>query len=343
MKIIFAIFAIALAAGLFTILDQPAPDPSPAPLALSDGTGNLPQAKPQVGQNGPTGESHIAAPLDATAKLLPFAQERLENVGSISALVRYRARLFESDLIGSGLYQQAGQGAERRLRLELKTQLGDKTAVELQVCDGEALWTYREGINESRLERLDLRRVRMAQQQAAQATSLTPISELATGGLPKLLSGLQTSFRPLSAEEGYLGDVAVWAIELEWMPSVLAALVPEQQAQINAGKPCDFSQLPQMPERVVVFLGHDDLFPRRIEFRRRTDESSGSGSAGQGSASPAAEGQGGVFAAAVTLEFTDVRLNQLIDPRQFVYAPGQLGPNDVTDAYLRNRGLPIVR
>jgi hypothetical protein len=220
--------------------------------------------------------------------------------------------------------------------------LADKTAVELQVCDGQALWTYREGINETRLERLDLGRVRMAQQQAAGATSLTPISELATGGLPKLFSGLQTSFRPLSAEEGHLGDVAVWAIEFEWTPSVLAALVPEQQAQINAGKPCDFSQLPQMPERIVVFLGHDDLFPRRIEFRRRADKSSESGRAGEGIAGPATGGQGGLFTSVVTLEFTDVRLNQLIDPRQFVCAPGQLVPTDVTDTFLRNRGLPIV-
>jgi hypothetical protein len=43
----------------------------------------------------------------------------------------------------------------------------------------------------------------------------------------------------------------------------------------------------------------------------------------------------------VSIEFSDVRLDEPIDPRQFVY--GAAGAVDVTEAFLRSRGLPLVR
>jgi hypothetical protein len=332
MKTILTIFAVAIAAALFAQLDRRSAGTSEAggvavavPAAeLAASTANLPPGQsPAAGDIQERGQA-------GDDDLLRLASERIDRYTSIAALVRYRIRLFESDLIGSGVYQQAGQGSERRLRLEAKTQVGEDIASRLQVCDGDTLWTFRELPSGAQLERLDLRRVRDAQRQAGKLPPQAPVNELATGGLPKLLEGLQMNFQTRAAEAGYLGDVPMWAVELEWKPSVLAALAPEQQEQIAAGQPCDFAALPQLPERVMVFLGHDDLFPRRIEFRRRT------AAVGDG----AGEGGAGDFSPIMTVELSDVQFNQPIDPRQFQY--GGVTAIDVTDTFLQSRGLPLV-
>jgi hypothetical protein len=334
MKIILAIFAIAFGAVLFALRDDSplatvvggdlaaaitastnvaSPDPNPTPALAAANSGAT-----EIADGGAEG-------------LLRVASDRIDRYNSISAAVRHRIQLFRSELIGSGLYQQAGQGSERRFRLELRTQVGQQVASRLQVCDGDFLWTYREASEKAELERLDLRRVRLAQRQALQLPPQSPVQELAVGGLPKLLEGLLVSFQTLGAEAGYLGEAPMWAIELEWKPSVIAALVPDQRERMTSGESCDFAELPQLPERVMVFLGHENLFPQRIEFRRRASDDVERDEAGEG----------GGFVPVVTLEFTDVQLNQPIDPRQFQYGPAPA--TDTTDAFLQSRGLPIVR
>jgi hypothetical protein len=263
--------------------------------------------------------------------LLRAARERINGCDSVAARLRYRIHLFGNELIGSGLYQQQGQGSARRLRLELKTEFGERAASLVQVCDGQSLWTYHEFGGKPQLMRLDLRRVRASQRQFINVLPTSPVDELATGGLPRLLEGLWMHFQPLQVESGYLGDIAVWAIEVEWKENVFAALAPEVLARRQPGEALDFTALPQMPERVMIFLGHDDLFPRRIEFRRRREAE------GEGESSAAA------FVPVVTLEFSDIAINQPVDPRQFDYQPGPVGPIDVTEQFLESRGLPIVR
>ncbi len=333
MKTILAIFAIAVAAALFALLeDRPAETNDDGAVVVAVvGGGIAPAATPNLAYGHKGGDS-LKNNIDGeVGDLLRLASERMDRYTSIAALVRYRIRLFHSDLIGSGVYQQAGQGSERRLRLEVRTQVGEDVASRLQVCDADTLWSYRETREGAQLERLDLRRVRAALRQARQLPPQSPVDELATGGLPKLLEGLQMNFQTLTAEAGYLEDVPMWAVELEWKPSVLAALAPEQQEQIAAGQPCDFAELPQLPQRVMVFLGHEDLFPRRIEFRRQAFGARGS-RAGEGGADD--------YAPVVTLELTDVQFNQPIDSRQFQYGPA--AATDVTDAFLQSRGLTLT-
>jgi hypothetical protein len=338
MKIILAIFAIALLAA-FALRgrdDSPLDAQSVAVPALG-GTTPLPAAiEARAAAERPPAE--ISDPGGGKGSdLLRMAGDRLDRHNSVSALIRYRANLFASEVMGTGLYQQAGQGRERRYRLELKTQLGDKLSAQIQVCDGSTLWTYRDAPTGAQLERLDLRRVRAAQSEAVSLPPSSPVEDLAIGGMPKLLAELQASFQTIQIEAGYLNNVPMWSIELEWNRSVLAALAEEQRDVIVAGS-ADFSKLPQMPERVMVYLGHEDLFPRRIEFRRRTSDSSEQKGAERGRA-----GQGGAgdFAPALTVEFTEVRLGEPIDPRQFEY--GAAGAADVTDDFLQRRGLPMVR
>ena len=337
MKIILAIFAIACGAVLFALRDDglSGDDAMGEVVAAINASGvasssnpNVPPARAADGSAGPN-----SLPDRGMDDLLRTASERIDGYHSIAVAVRYQIQLFRSELIGSGLYQQTGQGSERRFRLELRTQLGEEVASRLQVCDGNTLWSYRESSDGAHLERLDLRRVRAAQRQTGNLPPQSPVEELAVGGLPRLMQGLRLNFRTLGAEAGYLGDAAMWAVELEWKPVVLAALVPEQQERILAGKSCDFAELSHLPERVMVFLGHDDLFPRRIEFRRRTEDVSDENRGGVGG--------GDEFAAAVTVEFTDVQFDQPIDLRQFQYGPA--AATDVTDAFLQSRNLPTVR
>jgi hypothetical protein len=344
MKIILAIFAIAFTVALLVQRDNDVSSPQ----------ANIPYAQTEMHQTGGPDASVVSPAHGHTSAvstkpspasddrgdgaggdLLRAARERLDRYASAAALVRYRIVMFDSELIGTGMYQQAGQGSERRYRLELKTQLGDKPTSLLHVCDGETLWTYRErpdGTPRTHIERLDLRRVRAAQGEASQLATKAPLEELATGGLAKLIEGLRSSFRPLSADAGYLDTMPMWAIELEWKPTVLASLLSEKQGHAEARRG-DLSEHSQIPERIMVYLGHEDLFPRRIEFRRRAAEENNAVGAGQG--------RGGEFVPAVSVEFTDVRFNEPIDPRQFDYGPASAV--DVTEAFLRSRGLPIVR
>ena len=345
MKIILAIFAIACTAAFLALREGEAPTPQVEPLpahavmsqAVVRPAGGMVASPPAQtsAANSTQSPASDARAGGAGDDLLRAARERLDRYASLTALVRYRITMFDNELIGAGMYQQAGQGSERRYRLELKTQLGDKLTSLLHVCDGETLWTYRErptGAQGAQLERLDLRRVRAAQSEATRLPPSSPVEELATGGLLKFLEGLQLSFRPLRAEAGRLGDMPTWAVELEWRPAVLATLLSEKHEQSNA-RGADLSKQAQIPERVMIYLGHEDLFPRRVEFRRRASEEQADGGIGQGRA--------GEFVPAVAVEFTDVRFNEPIDPRQFEY--GAASAVDVTEAFLRSRGLPIVR
>jgi hypothetical protein len=343
MKIILAIFAIAFAVGYLALGDGDVTSPQvsapPAQAIFGPPTaaaGGVPasahgQASAAAKQSSASADRGDVAGDD----LLRAASERVDRCASVAALVRYRIMMFDNELLGTGMYQQTGQGSQRRYRLELKTQLGDKLTSLLHVCDGETLWMYRErpgGAPTAQLERLDLRRLRAAQSEALKLPPSSPVEELATGGLLRFMEGLRSSFRPLRAETGYLDDMPMWAIELEWKPAVLATLLSDREgnSEVQSG---DLSKHLQIPERVMIYLGHEDLFPRRIEFRRRESDVATDNRAGQG--------RGGEFVPALSVEFTDVRFNEPIDPRQFGY--GAASAVDVTELFLRNHGLPIVR
>ncbi len=333
MKIILAIFAIAFAAVLFVRPPDDAQPSGEAPPGVSAAINSaaVVQNPPAAAPNAALPASTSAAPNVMAQDLLRAAQQKLDGHLSISARLRYRVQMFGNELIGSGAYEQSGQGSARRFRLELKTQVGDKVVSQQQVCDGKALWTYRENATGAQIDWLDLERVRAALRQSANLPQTTQVQEPTTGGLPKLLEAFEAHFNVSKAEEGYLGELPAWAIELQWQPSVLAALVPDQQQQIIAANLCDFTKLPQIPEHVQLFLGREDLFPRRIEFHGRSGQSSGGSDALQSGTRGAT--------AFVVAEFTDIRFDQPIDPRQFEYRAAEA--RDVTAMYLQGRGLPV--
>ena len=106
---------------------------------------------------------------------------------------------------------------------------------------------------------------------------------------------------------------------------MLAEWAGKQKDKVLAGEPINWKTLPQqLPQRVVLTLGHDDLFPYRMEYLRdgrREAERSGAAST------------------IATLEFFEVRLGGPIPPQRFVYQPGNRTVVDGTEAYLKQLGI----
>ena len=117
----------------------------------------------------------------------------------------------------------------------------------------------------------------------ANAPAAAPDFSLSLGGLPRLLWSLRTSFRFAPPTENRLDDLRIWTLDGQWNSSRLAMLLPDQKAAIDAGQPVDLSKLAsQLPDRVVLRIGCDDLFPYRIEYWRREGKAKDSSSADRG-------------------------------------------------------------
>jgi hypothetical protein len=245
---------------------------------------------------------------------------------SLAAKIRQQINLFGHQLVGSGIYWQQGRGDQRRFRLELKVPLGDGLTSFEQVSTGHELWVHEDLLDHSALTKIDLDRVRAAlsrypQQRATPAFS----TSLPTGGLPKLLENLNASFQFVSAEEKKLDQLSVWRVEGGWRPAALAELLPEQKERLLAAQAVDWSKVPaQIPQRVVLTLGHDDLFPYRIEYLRER---------------PGKKGSAPVMHALVTTELFEVQSPVAIDPQRFVYLAGNRSFIDDTQAYLKRLGI----
>jgi len=258
---------------------------------------------------------------------------------SVQARIRYHADLFGQQTFGAGLYLQQGVGDERQFRLELKTALGDQLLTFQQVCDGKYLWQYQDGFDKPKagaadrttIARIDLRKVREALDNADANSnglpSMTSVTgEFAWGGLPKLLTGLQNSFRFTRVEAGKLDTLPVWIAAGSWRPEAMATISKELAAEAASERPLNLKLLPpQLPEQVQLYVGQDDLFPYRIEYRRRASGKGRGGDADRAEMLPM-----------VTVEFYEVRLNTPINPREFDYQPGSADVLDTTAAYIKS-------
>lgn len=251
-------------------------------------------------------------------QVLQAAMAALQRYDTVTARLRYRASLFGESLSGTGVYAQ-GPVRYNLVRLQLTLQHGDATSALVQVCDGKHLWTHRELLGEQKVTRLDAERVLEALQGAAPAAA-SP-QALALGGLPRWLQGLALSFEFTSMQDSELGSLPMRVLRGQWRPKKLGRLLPAQKAALEAGGPLNVNDLPEhVPDHVLVYLGRDDLFPYRLEFRKSASEESPRDRA------------------LVTVELFDIQANNPIDTRQFVYDPGDAEVIDETDAFLEARG-----
>jgi hypothetical protein len=102
-------------------------------------------------------------------------------------------------------------------------------------------------------------------------------------------------------------------------PAILAQLIPEQNPAADPNQPPNLKTLPaQAPTHVELYIGVDDLFPYKVDFKRVTD-----GKSSLEETQPM-----------YTVEFYDVQRNIALDPVQFVYQPGEIAPSDDTDVFI---------
>jgi hypothetical protein len=248
--------------------------------------------------------------------------------GSIAAKLRHRVELVGRPLIGTGIYLQQGRGAERafRLELELRTSLN---ATRLQhVCDGSHLWMLQDFDGHQSLTVVDMARLHRAQ---PKSKGVPPnLGLLALAGLPKLLVRLQDTFLFDRVVESRLDDLRVWSIEGTWHPDRLVQLLPEQKDVIESAGAVNLAPLAaNLPHRVVLHVGCDDLFPYRIEYwRTEVDEED--------------EDASGRPTLMAVMELYEVQHGARIDPSQFVFQPGDVVPNDRTKEFLDRLGLEDV-
>jgi hypothetical protein len=261
-------------------------------------------------------------------QLLSEAIAQLDGHSSIAARVRHRTLWFGQRLIGSGRYLQGPPG-QRLMRLEVRTPLVDKVSTLQHVCDGQTLWIYEYSNAGKRLGRVDVEQAVQAFH-AAPAAAGTPSKLLAVGGLPQLLRNLESSFEFTLVERRLLGDLPSWVLRGSWEKEQLARLLSDQPAEIGTGKQPDYAALaPQLPDEVVLWLGRDDLFPYRIEFRRTA-------------AAEFLQKRNGLVddrESSMIFEFFEVQFDTVIDPKEFTYHPGTLFAEDRTAGFMKRLGL----
>jgi hypothetical protein len=145
------------------------------------------------------------------------------------------------------------------------------------------------------------------------------------GGLSRLLRGLDAAFRFEVLGQTTLLGMPVWKLRGQWRPERLAKLLPAEKKAIREGRGVDLAALPaHLPECVLLFLGTQDLFPYRFEYRRSEPKEGEDADASR---------------AIVTMQLLKVNVNVPIDPAQFDYRPGDIKPDDETDQYLKTLGL----
>ena len=270
----------------------------------------------------PAAQAAVPNPAD----LVRRSAEWLARRRSIVAKVRHRARLFDREIIGSGEFAQ-GPVSSRLLRYDLRMQIGDRVVGRLQVSDGTHLWIVNHFKNEPDIERVDVDRVVAATGQGG-GPAYAP--DPALGGLSHLLAKLRADFDFHSVFRSQLGDVPTYGLEGRWRAEALAKLLPAQAAAAATGASFDLSKLPaHVPDRVVLYLGVDDLFPYRVEYHRdaaAADEVPAETRAMSATARPL-----------LVLEFFEVRFDGPLEETLFLFSPGTRKFLDVTESYLAKR------
>lgn len=319
MKQSLPIFGILLlAAGAFVLHDTIWPQisraepetPTTAPVAAST------PAAPAMAS-----EVRIAEGLDPVA-LLKAAYDKVDHYGSISAKLRQRAEFFGVSMLGAGTYVQ-GSSPSHRLRYEVTFQLGNRKASVQQIADGEYLWTRRELASAPTLTRINIDRVLEIQEAHRQPQALRSGYVLGLGGLSRVLLSLQTCWTFDTVAETTHGGLPMYVLRGAWNRESLTHLLQDQKDAIRKGAEPDVTELPpQVPDEVLLFLGRDDLFPYRFEYRRTP--------ASQATAQESEP----TLKTLLACEFYEVQINESIDPTLFTYDPGDLHYDDETTLWV---------
>lgn len=283
---------------------------------------NEPAPRNQPSQNPPNAQS-----------LLRQARAALDRHKTISATIHQRIHLYDQEMVGRGTFMQ-GPTDRNLLQVDLTVNIDGRDFYIQQRCDGEYYWLQKCIDGVPRLSRVDVKRVEAARAahekkhalNGAQLRGANSLPMLGVGGMATLLDQLDLwcifskvrQTRPRGANEAPL-----YVLEGTWRPERLLFWLPDQREAVEKGQPVNISKLPPMlPDRIVVFLGCEDLFPRRIEY-------------GASESRKFADDEAPPL---VRVHFEEVQFDLPLDPRQFMFNNPVVSPLDDTDGYLLRRG-----
>lgn len=284
-------------------------------VASAAGQGSAPAA--------PAAPTAAPAPTQDGNVLIAQAAHEMRNVSSLEAKVRVQSFLYGQELSGAGVYYQLVKPPETLFKLELKLQVANQVSSLLNVSDGRFIWTRRDLPNSKTLSRIDQRRIN---ESLARASKQAPISTsepmFMLAGLGRMLESLCGHFTFDAPTQESISGVRVWVLSGQWRPEVLASLWPEQAKAAGDGSAPLADAPPQMPTHVRLVLAADPaqkLVPYRIEYQR-VDTA-------------------GRRVPLLVLDYYDIRQGTALDPRLFVYKPGDQEVKDDTEQWMRNFGL----
>ncbi|WP_417387800.1 LolA family protein [Gimesia sp.] len=249
------------------------------------------------------------------AALLEKAREKLLSYSSIRTHITEKVEIGPKPFIMTGNYLQSKdqrQGKDLKLRLEFHVQSqnsdGKPVGSVLEICDGQVLWTEHTIKGTSRVTRRDVQAILQQAEINPQAQSNMLVAQLGLGGLPGLLASIQKNMNFVSVAERTISGKTLTVLNGVWKDEFLA--------QWKGGDPAAPVELPAyVPEVVRIYLDQDTLFPRRIAYLKKTQDS---------------------LQSMVTLNFSKVTLNSPIPDTEFTYEPPDgVFPVDVTKQYLQ--------
>ncbi len=243
------------------------------------------------------------------ASLLKKAREKLLSYSSIRTQITEKVEIGPKPFVITGNYLQ---GKDLKLRLEFQVQSqtaeGKPVGTLLEICDGQVLWTEHTIKGNSRVTRRDVQAILNQAELNPQAQSNMLVAELGLGGLPGLLASIQKNMNFVSVSERTISGKTLTVLNGVWKDEFLA--------QWKGGDPAAPVELPAyVPDAVRIYLDQESLFPRRIVYLKKTEDS---------------------LQSIVTLNFSKVILNSPISETEFAYEPPDgVFPVDITKQYLQ--------
>lgn len=276
-------------------------------------------ADPAAASQGESSEP-VAQENTRAVELLREARERLFQRESVQAQLSQFVSLGDYKFRSSGSYLSA---SNFRYRLEYRVELADMEGTFLEVCDGQILHTRRHvgkpvrsstplatPTGDVELTRRDIQRILRETRQRLDVPEALHAAEIGIGGLPAVLASLERSmvFDALRSETIEGREYVV--IQGRWNDDRRTSLLSGLGGV--AGQVANF-----LPDMVRIYLEKETLFPERILYLKLVSE------------------ERKTYRPMLTVEFSDIRLDQPVPPQAFVYvAPPGIEERDETAFYL---------
>ncbi len=246
-------------------------------------------------------ENNLRSTSVLSRQILSETTQSLRNLKSIRADIQEVIDLAGKPITLNGSYVS---GPELRLRIEFAFSLPDAaTGSMLEVCDGQTLYSYLRLGDSARCTRREVRKILNAAHVHGVDLLSDRSNDLGLGGLPGLIASLQNSMDFENPERMTIEGHELVVLAGSWNKEFLARW--NDKKPIPAG----------IPDAVKVWIRRDVNFPVRFVYSKRN--------------------RNGESQPQVQIEFRNVRFNERVDEKEFLYIPREdLVPEDTTRRYI---------